>query len=155
MGLSNKQIENLKYGSLLHDLGKLDIDINILGKNSGLDAEEREKIKLHPEYGATIIKDIEFLETAREIVLYHHEKFDGTGYPNKLKGDQIPLMARIVAIADAFDAMTSDRAYRKKLDDEKVFSIIAEQSGKQFDPRICELFLRLKPDILKIKAKMA
>ena len=153
MKLSKNEIENLKYGCILHDLGKLDVNIDILSKSSSLTTEERDKIRLHTEYGAEIIKGIEFLESAREIILYHHERYDGKGYPYKLKGDKIPLMARIVTLIDAFDAMSSDRPYRKKLGAEEAFSVIAKESGKQFDPELCELFLKLKPEILKIKEK--
>ena len=153
MGFSTNEIENLKYGCILHDLGKLDINIDILSKNSELDREETSKIRLHPEYGAEIIRGIEFLESAREIILYHHERYDGKGYPHGMKGDEIPLMARIVSLIDAFDAMTSNRPYRDGLSDDEAFAIISEESGRQFDPKICDLFLKLRPKILKVKNK--
>ncbi len=120
-------------------------------KPAKLDAEEREKIKMHPLYGAEIIKGIKFLNVAREIILYHHEKYDGKGYPFGLKGDKIPLLARIVSLTDAFDAMVSDRPYRKRMNNDQVFSIIKSEAGKHFDPEICYIFLELKKEILKIR----
>ena len=151
IGINDKEIERLRYGCLLHDLGKLGINIDILDKPSKLDFDERSKMKMHTIYGAEIMKGIDFLDTAREISLYHHERFDGKGYPFGLRGERIPIFARIVSVADAFDAMVTDRPYRKRLSDEEAFSIISSESGKQFDPNICYIFFEMKEEVLKIR----
>ncbi|NQT07110.1 MAG: HD domain-containing protein [Candidatus Omnitrophica bacterium] len=151
MNLSIEILEELKYGCMLHDLGKLGININILEKPVALTAEEREKVELHTIYGAEIIKGIKFLKMAREIALHHHERYDGKGYPFGLKGNKIPLSARIVSLADAFDAMVTDRPYRKSISEDKAFSVIKSEAGKQFDPELCYIFMELKGDIIKIK----
>lgn len=151
LGISDQNIEELQYGCMLHDLGKLGVNIDVLEKPVKLNAEEQEKIRMHPIHGAEILKDIEFLKIAREITLYHHERFDGKGYPYGLKGEKIPLLARIVSLADAFDAMVTDRPYRKMLSDEEAFSIIKSEAGKQFDPQICYVFFELRNEIIKIR----
>ncbi len=153
MGIGDEVIEELKYGCILHDLGKLDININILEKPLSLNREERQKIEMHPIYGAEITEGIKFLNVARDIILYHHERYDGKGYPFGLKGKKIPLLARIVSLADAFDAMVTDRPYRKRFSADKAFSIIRSEAGKQFDPEVCYLFFELKDEILKIKKR--
>jgi len=153
MGIGDDKMEELKYGCMLHDLGKLDINIDILEKPAELNLKEKTKIEMHPIYGAEIIKGVKFLQVAREITLYHHERYDGAGYPYGLKGDRIPLLARIVSVADAFDAMVSDRPYRKRMKNEKAFSIIGSEAGKQFDPEICRIFLEHKKEISEIKER--
>jgi len=155
LGLSAKELENLRYGCMLHDLGKIDVNIDILSKPSQLTPEEKTKIRMHTKYGTEIIKGIEFLDTAKEIIQHHHEHYDGKGYPKGLKGEEIPLMARIVTLIDAFDAMTSDRPYRKKISIDEAFSVVKKQSSRQFDPKLCRIFLDLKPDILKIMQKFS
>ncbi len=152
-GIGNEDIERLRYGCVLHDLGKLGINIDILDKPSKLDFDERSKMKMHTLYGAEIMKGVDFLDTAREISLYHHERFDGRGYPFGLRGESIPIFARIVYVADAFDAMVTDRPYRKRLSDEEAFSIISSEAGKQFDPNICYIFFEIKEEILKIRGR--
>lgn len=151
MRVNDIGIEELKYGCILHDLGKLGINIDILEKPTILTAEEKAQIEKHPIYGAEIIKDIKFLEIARKIILFHHERYDGRGYPYGLKGEKIPLFAKIVSLADAFDAMISDRPYRKKFSVQKAFSIINSEAGKQFDPQVCYVFLELKNEVLNIR----
>ena len=148
-------MEELKYGCMLHDIGKLDVNISILEKPAELNLKEKTKIEMHPIYGAEIIKGVKFLQVAREITLYHHERYDGTGYPYGLMGDNIPLLARIVSVADAFDAMVSDRPYRKRLSNEKAFSIIISEAGKQFDPEACRIFLEHKKEVLEIKERFS
>jgi putative nucleotidyltransferase with HDIG domain len=136
LNLSDRDIENIEYTALLHDIGKIGIDDRILGKSSKLSNEEFKKIKEHPIVGAKIIEPIDFLKNSYETIYHHHERYNGGGYPDGLKEKDIPLCARIIAVADAYDAMGSDRPYRKKLSKEKILKEFTEQSGKQFDPQI-------------------
>ena len=145
LNLSDREIENIEYTALLHDIGKIGIDDRILGKSSKLSNEEFKKIKEHPIVGAKIIEPVDFLKNSYEVIYHHHERYDGDGYPDGLKEKDIPLCARIIAVADAYDAMGSDRPYRKKLSKEKILKEFTEQSGKQFDPQIVNaLMLILK-----------
>jgi putative nucleotidyltransferase with HDIG domain len=113
MNIGDKRVETLKTAALLHDVGKIGIRDDVLNKPGKLTDEEFEMIKQHPEIGVEILNSVDFLKEAREIILSHHEKYDGTGYPSGLKGDKVPMEAYILSVADAFDAMTSDRSYRK------------------------------------------
>jgi HD-GYP domain-containing protein (c-di-GMP phosphodiesterase class II) len=115
----------------------------ILHKNGPLDAEERKIIEKHPQHAFDMLNPIEYLQPALEIPYCHHEKWDGTGYPRKLRGTEIPIAARIFAIADVFDAMTSDRPYRKALPYTEVIKYLKEQSGSHFDPQVVDAFIRL------------
>jgi len=143
--LSDRDIENIEYTALLHDIGKIGIDDRILSKSSELSNEEFKKIKEHPIIGANIIEPVDFLKNSYEAIYHHHERYNGGGYPDGLKAKDIPLCARIIGVADAYDAMGSDRPYRKKLSKEKILKEFAEQSGKQFDPQIVNaLMLILK-----------
>jgi putative nucleotidyltransferase with HDIG domain len=145
LNLSDRDIENIEYTALLHDIGKIGIDDSILGKSSKLSNEEFKKIKEHPIVGAKIIEPVDFLKNSYKTIYHHHEKYNGGGYPDGLKEKDIPLCARIIAVADAYDAMGSDRPYRKKLSKEKILKEFTEQSGKQFDPQIVNaLMLILK-----------
>jgi putative nucleotidyltransferase with HDIG domain len=145
LNLSDRDIENIEYTALLHDIGKIGIDDRILGKNSKLSNEEFKKIKEHPIVGAKIIEPVDFLKNSYKTIYHHHERYNGGGYPDGLKEKDIPFCARIIAVADAYDAMGSDRPYRKKLSKEKILKEFAEQSGKQFDPQIVNaLMLILK-----------
>ncbi len=135
-----REIKNIEYGALLHDIGKIGISDTILRKPSPLTKEEWEIMKTHPSIGYKILKDINFLGEASDIVLYHHERYDGTGYPHGLKGEEIPLSARIFAVADTIDSMTSDRVYRKALTWEVTAKELKELSGIQFDPIVIEAF---------------
>lgn len=141
LGLSKHDLELLKIGGLFHDIGKIGIPDNILLKTDKLTNDEYEEIKKHPSIGAHILENSSIFENIIPIVLYHHEKYDGTGYPKRLKGKDIPLLARIVAVADSFDAMTSKRAYRNSLPLDVVKLEFEKYSGTQFDPRIVEVFL--------------
>ncbi|MGM0606867.1 MAG: HD domain-containing phosphohydrolase [Candidatus Muiribacteriota bacterium] len=143
LGLTDKDIKNIKFGALLHDIGKVGVDIGILNKPGRLTDEEYEIIKNHPFQGHEIIKPVKFLEDKFAAIRYHHERWDGGGYPDKLKGEGIPLEARIVALADTFDAMTSTRSYRKALDKEVAIGEIEKNSGTQFDPRVVEAFMKV------------
>ncbi|MGI6778714.1 MAG: HD domain-containing phosphohydrolase [Acetivibrionales bacterium] len=143
MGLSKRDMQSLKYSAILHDIGKIGISASILNKTDSLSEKERDEIKKHPLISYNILKDIEFLKEGLDIVLQHHERYDGKGYPNGLKGDEICLLAKILCIADAFDAMTSDRPYRKSMSVEQAINEIKRCSGTQFDPDISKEFLSL------------
>lgn len=143
MGLSDDEIENIRKASLLHDLGKVSIPDAILMKPGKLTKEELEIVKKHPENGAKIIDPVEPLKHAKEIIKHHQECYDGSGYPEGLKGKKIPLGARIIAVADAFGAMTTDRPYRKALSIEEAVKEIKRCTGTQFDPVVVEKFISL------------
>lgn len=145
MGLSKEQCHVLHIGGLLHDIGKIGIPEHILTKPGKLTDDEYEIIKTHPTIGYEIIKHIkEFKKSGvLDIVLYHHERYDGKGYPSGLKGDQIPLLARITAVADTFDAMSSKRVYRQELDLDFILGDMRKNKGTQFDPQIIDHFLSL------------
>lgn len=136
LGLTAKEIDTVHYGSLLHDIGKIGIPESILNKKGGLTDEELFNIKRHPVIGTNILRSIDFLDDALYIVRYHHERFDGQGYPEGIKGEEIPFMARIVCIADAWDAMTSDRSYREALPVSVAIEELEKNKGSQFDPYI-------------------
>ncbi len=146
MALSPEQMKNLTYGSILHDIGKLGIEESILTKPDRLTDEEFFKIKQHPEKGFEILKDIHFLKEANLIALQHHERYDGKGYPHGLAGENIHLLARIVAVTDAFDAMTSNRSYRAAMATEIAIEEIKKNRGSQFDPQIVDAFLAVMED---------
>lgn len=141
MRLSAKEIEDIGRGALLHDIGKIGVPDAILLKPGRLTDEEHALMRKHPEIGYRMIAHIPFLASAAQVVLHHHEAFDGTGYPSRLSGSNIPLGARIFAVADAFDALTSDRPYRKALRVELAIEEIARCRGTQFDPQIVDAFL--------------
>jgi HD-GYP domain-containing protein (c-di-GMP phosphodiesterase class II) len=138
-----KFLENLHISSLLHDIGKIGVPEHILNKRSSLTVGERNRINEHPMIGVNILKSIKELEGAVSGVKYHHERFDGQGYPEGLKGDQIPLVASIITVADSFDAMSTDRPYREALDKKDVINEIEHLSGKQFSPQVTNIFLEL------------
>jgi len=149
MNLQEEFIENILYAAPMHDIGKIGIPDRVLQKPGKLDPEEWEIMKKHTLIGAEILKDskVEFMKLAEEIALAHHEKWDGTGYPRKLKGKEIPLGARIVALADVFDALTSERPYKQPMELEKSCSIIIEGRGTHFDPDVVDAFLAIKEEI--------
>lgn len=143
LNLSEKEIENIRKAGLLHDLGKVSVPDHILLKAGKLTEEEMEIIKKHPATGAKMIEQVEPLKDAREIIRHHQECYDGSGYPDGLIGKEIPLGARIIAVADAFGAMTTDRPYRKALSIEQAVMELKKFSGIQFDPEIVDLFISL------------
>ena len=147
MGLSKEDIRVIARGAFLHDIGKMAIPEKILTKPGKLTPEEAEVMKEHAWYGYKIVKKIPFLSEAAEIVYSHQERFDGTGYPRRLKGEEIPLGARIFSIADTFDAITSDRVYRPKQSAEAARKEIELWSGRQFDPDIVKVFLSMPDNI--------
>jgi len=147
LGLSQQDRRLLQIGVPLHDIGKIGVDDAILRKPGQLTAEEFESMRSHTVRGADILASVPELSIVLPIVRSHHERWDGSGYPDGLAGDAIPLLARVVAVADAFDAMVSDRPYRKGLPVAKAFAEMAGQAGRQFDPRCVRAFLELRPQI--------
>ena len=143
MGFDRKECENLRRAALMHDIGKIGIPDAILNKPSRLTDEEYAIMKSHVTRGAEILKDFTMIEHVVDGARYHHEKYDGTGYPDGLKGEEIPLYGRIIGVADAFDAMTANRIYRKQMDFEYVFNEMKNGRGTQFDPQIVDILLRL------------
>jgi len=143
LGLPKEEIELIKQGAALHDLGKIGISEKILLKKSKLTRREFQEIQKHPQIGADILRPIQFLRNIIPLVFYHHEKWDGSGYPSGIKKEEIPIGARIIAIADVYQALTSDRPYRKAYTKEKAIKILKKGSGSQFDPRITSVFLKI------------
>lgn len=150
--LSERELAQLRLGALLHDIGKVAIPRNILLKPSALTREETAIVQLHPQVGRDLLAEFEELGAEAEIVYAHHERFDGTGYPRQLKGEDIPKGARIFSIVDTFDAITSDRPYRDALPVEKARTAILEARGTQFEPKLVDRFAEL-PDAVLIHVK--
>ena len=142
IGLSKKEIEDLRLAAILHDVGKIGVRDNILLKEDRLDPEELEKMNMHPQYGADILNHVKKLRDIIPGVRGHHERIDGKGYPDKLKDGDIPTIARIIAVADTFDAMTTDRPYRKAMSSETALEELRKNSGIQFDKDVVEAFIR-------------
>ena len=142
LGISEEMLVHIRRGALLHDIGKLGVSDDILRKPGALTAEEWREMKMHPEYAYQMLYPIEYLRPALDIPYCHHEKWDGSGYPRGLKGEEIPLAGRIFAIVDVWDALTSDRPYRPAWTKEKTLQYIRDLNGKQFDPRVVEAFIR-------------
>ena len=142
-GFCGEQLQQLRRGALLHDIGKMGIPDSVLLKPGTLNEREWEIMRRHPEYAHQLISSIAYLRPAVDIPYCHHEKWDGSGYPRGLHEDEIPLAARIFAIADVWDALTSDRPYRKAWTREQAHKYIREQAGKHFDPKVVEQFLEL------------
>jgi putative nucleotidyltransferase with HDIG domain len=140
VGCSSEELDILNFAGHLHDIGKIGIRDDILLKPGRLSAEEFEKIKEHPVIGANMLEQLGFWEQERLIIRCHHERFDGSGYPDGLRGQDIPFLARILSVADVYDAMASDRAYRKRMEEDLILKIIREGSGSQFDPDVVQVF---------------
>lgn len=143
MGIQDEQLIHIRRGALLHDIGKMGVPDHILLKPDKLTDEEWQVIRQHPRFAYELLKPIAYLRPALDIPYYHHEKWDGSGYPHGLKGEAIPLSARIFSIVDVWDALQSDRPYRKGWKPEKIIAYIKDLSGKQFDPQIVEIFIHL------------
>jgi diguanylate cyclase (GGDEF)-like protein len=143
MHLSNAEASEIEYAAALHDIGKIGVADSILRKASSLDNEEWKEMRRHSELGYQILKGIDFFQNAAEIVYAHHEHFDGSGYPRGLVGEEIPLGARVFAVVDAYDAMTSRRPYRSALARDTALIEIASHSGTQFDPKVVQAFLQV------------
>jgi putative nucleotidyltransferase with HDIG domain len=155
LSLPEQEIEDIRVAALLHDVGKLDVSIDVIRKAGKLDDEEWEQLKKHPEHGANIVEQMGgMLSNAVPIILFHHEQYNGNGYYGR-KGDQIPLGARIIAVADAFDAMTTDRPYQKARQTWEALEIIEKGKGEHFDPSIVDAFaavMRRRPEgVLRIQ----
>jgi response regulator RpfG family c-di-GMP phosphodiesterase len=143
LGFNEQKLIHIRRGSILHDIGKMGIPDDILRKNGPLTEAERLVVKNHPITAFTLLKPISYLEKALEIPYCHHEKWDGTGYPRGLKGEEIPLAARIFAVVDVWDALSSDRPYRNAWPQEKVAKYLIAESGKHFDPQVVNAFLQM------------
>lgn len=143
LGMTERNLKLLHYGGILHDIGKIGIVEQILCKQSRLTDEEMTVMRTHPEIGDSIIQPVSFLATVRSAIRNHHERFDGTGYPDKLKGEEIPLIARIVNCADTFDACTSTRPYQKAMSLPVAWEIMEKLKGAQLDPKVCEALKRV------------
>jgi putative nucleotidyltransferase with HDIG domain len=149
LGLPAPDSPEVEFGFLLHDVGKLAIPDSILFKPGPLTTEERALMSRHTIVGAEIMRDIEFLAEASQVVRSHHERWDGDGYPDRLAGEQIPLNARVFAVADVFDALTTNRPYRVALSFEQARAMIDAQSGRHFDPQVVDAFRRIDDDVLQ------
>ncbi len=149
LGLDEKKYNDLKWASILHDIGKIGIPESILNKQSSLADAEFEIIQKHPQKGCEILKPVELLYGSLAGIMHHHERYDGQGYPKGLKGEAIPLAARIIAVADTFDASSSTRAYRKAKSPQEAMAIIAEVAGSQLDPRLVKVFQKVYREDLK------
>jgi putative two-component system response regulator len=143
MGMEEQAVEGVRLGGLLHDLGKIAVPDRVLHKPGPLDRQEFDLVRQHPEVGAEILRPLRAFEGPEPAVLHHHENFDGTGYPYGLKGSEIPLAARVVAVADAFDAMTSDRPYRAAIPVMEAFERLDSDDGQQWDRDVVDAFLAL------------
>jgi HD-GYP domain-containing protein (c-di-GMP phosphodiesterase class II) len=140
-GLGQDEAERVRIGGLVHDIGKIGVAESVLCKSGRLTDDEFEQIKRHPRIGYEILKDIPSLEDVLKGVLWHHERWDGRGYPDGMRGSELPLIARIIGLVDAFDAMSSNRTYRDAMGRERVLKEIKECAGSQFDPELAETFL--------------
>ncbi len=143
LGWDEEMQNSIYIASLIHDIGKIGVPDAVLNKPGKLSDDEFKVIKEHPEIGYGILKDFDAIDRAMEGILYHHERYDGKGYPANLKGEEIPLYGRIIAVADAFDAMNSNRVYRHAMSKEQIVEQLQKGSGSQFDPQFAEVMLRL------------
>jgi putative nucleotidyltransferase with HDIG domain len=155
LGWDEERLELLQVGGPLHDIGKLGISEEVLAKPGRLDERELAQIREHPKLGARILMRVATLRCALPYVLYHHERWDGGGYPTGRAGEEIPLEARVLAVADAFDAMTSDRPYRPALGRDEALAEVARCAGTQFDPEIVRIFLELFAAPAELRAAAA
>ncbi|HLF72817.1 MAG TPA: HD domain-containing phosphohydrolase [Anaerolineales bacterium] len=146
-GLSEEELVHVRRGALLHDMGKLGVPDSILHKPDRLTDEEWAIMRLHTQLAYDMLHPVEYLRPALDIPYCHHEKWDGSGYPRRLKGNEIPPAARLFAVIDVWDALTSDRPYRRAWTDENALAYIREQSGKHFDPEIVDLFFKVLQDL--------
>jgi diguanylate cyclase (GGDEF)-like protein/putative nucleotidyltransferase with HDIG domain len=147
LGMSDNDIQGVKTAALLHDIGKLAVPEHILSKPGPLTQEEFQKIRIHPQIGAEIIGAVPFPYPVAPLILSHHERWDGKGYPAGLKGDEIPLGARILSIVDYFDALTSDRPYHKAMSEEAALALLQQEASKALDPSVVEMFVRILPQL--------
>ena len=154
LGMSEVEVQAVKTASLLHDIGKLAVPDHILAKPGPLTSEEFQKVRIHPIVGAEIIASVPFPYPVAPMILSHHERWDGRGYPSGLKGEEIPLGARILCLVDYFDALTSDRPYHKQMSNEAATALLRQEAGKALDPNAVEVFIRIEPEV-RAEAKRA
>jgi HD-GYP domain-containing protein (c-di-GMP phosphodiesterase class II) len=152
VGLQAADLIHLHYAALLHDIGQLTLPDELLKKSGPLTAEEYELVQSHPRAGAELLEPISFLETPALWIAHHHERWDGSGYPYGLRGSFIPLGSRILAVADTFDALTSDHSYRTEGDLETALGLLQMVAGSQLDPELVQAFVQLAPTLTRIKA---
>ncbi len=143
LNVPSEELIHFERGALLHDIGKMGIPDSILSKPGPLTDDEWIVMRLHPTYAYRLLSEIEYLKPALDIPYSHHERWDGSGYPQGLSGEDIPLAARIFSVIDVWDALSSDRPYRAAWDQEKIINYLNDQAGKQFDPQVVEAFLKL------------
>jgi HD-GYP domain-containing protein (c-di-GMP phosphodiesterase class II) len=155
MGVAEEQILDIERGALLHDVGKIGVPDAVLRKRGSLSRQEWESMQKHPLLAGLMVSKVEFLEGALPILLYHHEHYDGSGYPFGLVGDRIPLAARVFSVVDAYDAMTSRRPYRAALSHEEAMKEIRAQAGRQFDPEVTAVFERIMAERLGLHGEEA
>ena len=136
-------MDKIRKASILHDLGKIGISENILLKKGKLTKEEFDEIRKHPQIAVDILRPIQSLQGVIPMIYYHHERWDGGGYLNGLKGDEIPIGARIIAVSDVYEALTSDRPYRRAFPRDEAIRMVKESSGTQFDPKVVDAFLKV------------
>jgi len=156
LGMTDEDAETLRDAAPMHDIGKIGIPDSVLLKPGKLDADEWTTMQKHVEYGVEILgrqSDSKLMQMAIQVAQYHHEKWDGTGYPNQISGEEIPLVGRIAAVADVFDALTAERPYKRAWSVDEALNLFKEQKGKHFDPRIVELLFENLPEILAIKER--
>jgi HD-GYP domain-containing protein (c-di-GMP phosphodiesterase class II) len=152
IGFTDEECQRIYLTGLLHDVGKIGVSDATLNKPGRLTDEEFREIQQHPNCGWVILHDLEPLHYVLPGVLHHHERYDGAGYPDGLAGEDIPIDGRILAIGDAYDAMTSDRPYREGMPQERAEAILREGAGAQWDPRLVDVFFQIMPDIITIRA---
>lgn len=140
-GWDTRQLRELEISATLHDIGKIGISDDILHKRDKLDQQQQDQMRRHPEYGWAILRQVPGFDLVALYILHHHERWDGTGYPGKLREQEIPLGARIIAVVDAFHAMVSDRPYRRGISAEEACSRLRQAAGTQFDPEVVEAFV--------------
>ncbi|MDK9761029.1 two-component system response regulator [Vibrio fortis] len=156
LGMTDEDAETLRDAAPMHDIGKIGIPDSVLLKPGKLDADEWTTMQKHVEYGVEILgrqSDSKLMQMAIQVAQYHHEKWDGTGYPNQISGEEIPLVGRIAAVADVFDALTAERPYKRAWSVDEALNLFKEQKGKHFDPRVVELLFENLPEILAIKER--
>lgn len=147
LGLSEHELQSLRHGALLHDIGKIGVPGSILQKRGALTQQEWQIMYQHPTWGAKMLEHIDFLQDALKVVRYHHESWDGSGYPEGLRGPEIPLLARIFTVADAYDAITRERPYKSARPPEEALTYIRKQAGQRYDPGVVEAFEAVFPEV--------
>src|SRR5262249_9423557 len=145
LGMTDPEIQGVKTAALLHDIGKLAVPEHILSKPGPLTQEEFQKIRIHPQVGAEIISGVPFPYPVAPLILSHHERWDGKGYPAGLQGEEIPLGARILSVVDYFDALMSERRYHKAMSFEPAIGLLRQESGKALDPQVVQMFINMYP----------